>query len=88
MTTRISTKRRVPFAEYVEEAVRRAVIQCERDGCTVTVKGLPGCITFGDTPAEAIENLRDAVEAWVLTAIRFGDPVPALGDVELAYTSR
>lgn len=80
-------RNRVRLAEYIEEAVRHAVIECEPDGCTVIVPELDGCVTFGETPEEAIENLRDAVEAWVLTAIRFGDPVPPLGDFELAYTA-
>ncbi|MCX7926103.1 MAG: type II toxin-antitoxin system HicB family antitoxin [Fimbriimonadales bacterium] len=87
MMAQVSVRRQVPFTDYIEEAVRRAVIECEPDGCTATVPDLAGCITFGNTPAEALENLRDAVEAWVLTAIRFGDPVPTLGDVELAYTA-
>lgn len=80
-------REKVGLARYVDEAIRRAVIECEPDGCTATVPELPGCITFGETPEEAMENLRDAVEAWVLTAIRFGDPVPALGNIELAYTA-
>ncbi|MCX7994008.1 MAG: type II toxin-antitoxin system HicB family antitoxin [Fimbriimonadales bacterium] len=87
MTNQLPVRRQVPFTDYIEEAVRRAVIECEPDGCTAIAPDLVGCITFGDTPAEALENLRDAVEAWVLTAIRFGDPVPALGDLELAYTA-
>ncbi|MCS6918323.1 MAG: type II toxin-antitoxin system HicB family antitoxin [Fimbriimonadales bacterium] len=83
----VPTQRSVSLGEYVEEAVRRAQIVCEADGCTATVAELPGCITSGATPSEAMEHLRDAVEAWVLTAIRFGDPVPPLGDVVLAYTA-
>lgn len=78
---------RVRLAEYIEEAVRRAVVECEPDACTASVPELVGCISFGETREEALENLRDAVEAWVLTAIRFGDPVPPLGDIELAYTA-
>ncbi|MDW8107707.1 MAG: type II toxin-antitoxin system HicB family antitoxin, partial [Armatimonadota bacterium] len=73
----MSVREKVGLARYIDEAIRRAVVECEPDGCTATVPELRGCITFGETPEEAIENLRDAVEAWVLTAIRFGDPVPA-----------
>jgi len=87
MITEPRTGRAVSLAEYIEEAVRRAIVNCESDGCTATVPELPGCITWGETPDDARRNLRDAVEAWVLTAIRFGDPVPALGEVCLAYTA-
>ncbi|MEN3002422.1 MAG: type II toxin-antitoxin system HicB family antitoxin [Armatimonadota bacterium] len=88
MGVRSQSKRIVPLSEYIEEAVRRAVVSCESDGCTAIISQLPGCITYGDTPEEALQNLRDAVEAWVLTAIRFGDPVPDLGEVRLAYTAQ
>jgi len=76
---------RVGVDEYIEEALRHAVIECEPDGCTVIVPELDGCVTFGATPEEAIENLRDAVKTWVETAIHFGDPVPRLGNLELAH---
>jgi len=79
---------RVRLAEYIEEAVRRATIECEADGCTASIPELVGCVSFGETPEEALNNLRDAVEAWALTAIRFGDPVPPLGDIELAYAAQ
>ncbi len=75
------------LSEYIEEAARRAVVTCEEDGCTAVVPSLPGCISCGDTPEEALNNLRDAIEAWVLTAIRFGDPVPDLDEIGLAYTA-
>lgn len=80
-------RNRVGLADYIAAAVRSAVIECEPDGCTATVPELTGCVTFGETPEEALDNLRDAVEVWVLTAIRFGDPVPPVGDFELAYTA-
>jgi predicted RNase H-like HicB family nuclease len=80
-------KRQVSFSEYVEKAVRTAVVTCEADGCTATVPSLQGCLSYGESPAEALQNLRDAVEVWLLTAIRFGDPVPDLDDTCLAYAT-
>jgi predicted RNase H-like HicB family nuclease len=29
------------------------------------VPSLPGCVTQGATVAEAIQNVRDAIEAWI-----------------------
>ena len=40
------------------------------------VPELPGCMTHGDTPAEALENANEAIQLWVDTAKEFGDPVP------------
>lgn len=37
---------------------------------------LPGCVATGETEAEALEELRDAIRSWVKTAQEFGDEVP------------
>jgi predicted HicB family RNase H-like nuclease len=34
-------------------------------------------VTAGETPAEALELLRDAMAAWLESAIEHGDPIPA-----------
>jgi len=36
-----------------------------RSGCLITWRDLPGCISDGETPEEAIENGRDAFAAWM-----------------------
>jgi predicted RNase H-like HicB family nuclease len=87
MALESQTKLLASLAEYVEEALRRGVATCESDGCTATVPELLGCISYGDTPEEALNNLREAIEAWLLPAIKFGDPVPELDGVRLAYTN-
>ncbi len=40
------------------------------------VPELPGCMTHGDTQAEALANANEAIQLWVDTAKEFGDPVP------------
>ena len=87
MALESQTKLLASLAEYVEEALRRGVVTCESDGCTATIPELLGCISYGDTPEEALNNLREAIEAWLLSAIKFGDPVPELDGVRLAYTN-
>jgi antitoxin HicB len=37
---------------------------------------LPGCVSDGDTIAEAIRNGEDAVRSWIHAAKLHGDPVP------------
>lgn len=34
-------------------------------GYTVTVPTLPGCITYGETLDEAVENVKEAIELYI-----------------------
>ncbi len=45
-------------------------------GWVVHVPSLPGCISQGDTKQEAIDNIRDAIDAWIEAAQTQGWPVP------------
>ena len=45
-------------------------------GFVATVPELPGCMSDGDTPEEALANVRDAVAAWIEEARALGRPVP------------
>lgn len=45
-------------------------------GFTVTVPALPGCITFGETTAEAIAMAREAIELYVESLTAHGEEVP------------
>ena len=40
---------------------------------------LPGCMADGETPAEAQEELRQAIGEWIAEAQRLGRDVPAPG---------
>ncbi|HSI02025.1 MAG TPA: type II toxin-antitoxin system HicB family antitoxin, partial [Reyranella sp.] len=37
---------------------------------------LRGCVATGETEMEALEDLRDAIRSWILTAHDVGDEVP------------
>lgn len=37
---------------------------------------LPGCMSDGETPEEALENVREAKEAWLKVALQRGQVVP------------
>jgi len=45
-------------------------------GYHATIPLLEGCQSDGKTPDEAIENLREAEEAWIRSALKHGDPIP------------
>jgi len=53
------------------------VLEQESDGgYVVSVQALPGCVSQGDTRAEALANIREAIELYVEDCRQAGDPVP------------
>lgn len=46
-------------------------------GFAALVPDLPGCMSDGDTPEEAIVNVRDAIRTWIDTARETGRTIPA-----------
>jgi len=44
-------------------------------GFVVTVPDLPGCMSDGETPEEALANVRNAVAAWIGEARALGRAV-------------
>jgi predicted RNase H-like HicB family nuclease len=54
-----------------------AVLERETDGgYVVTVPALPGCVSQGDTKAEALANIREAMELYIEDCRSAGDPIP------------
>ena len=45
-------------------------------GYTVTVPTLPGCVTQGETLEEAIAMAKDAIQVYVESLVKDGQPVP------------
>ena len=48
----------------------------EDDSFIVEVPELPGCMTHGDTYAEAVTRAEEAMQAWIETAQEDGEEVP------------
>ncbi len=49
---------------------------CEEGGYVVEVPDLPGCVTEGDSLAEAISMGEDAASGWVLEELERGQKAP------------
>ena len=45
-------------------------------GWFVSVRELPGCMSVGDTPDEALEMIQDAMRAWIEVTLEDGEMVP------------
>jgi len=79
-------KKSVSFPEYVQLALSHARYTQNEDGSwTVEVPPLPGCVTWGKDRKEAVEMAIDAIEGWILTALRFGDEIPEIDGCVLHY---
>jgi antitoxin HicB len=53
------------------------ILQREDDGgYVVTVPVLPGCVSQGDTRAEALHNIEEAIELYVEDMRAVGESVP------------
>lgn len=53
----------------------------EGGGWLIVFPDLPGCMSDGETPEEAIANGRDAVSAWMKAAQEAGREVPRPGEL-------
>ncbi len=48
----------------------------EEGGYTVSVPALPGCISEGETYEEALDNIKEAIQAYIESLQKDGLPVP------------
>lgn len=48
----------------------------EEGGYWVEVPSLPGCFSQGDTKAEALENIKEAITLYIEDMIEAGEEVP------------
>jgi antitoxin HicB len=56
----------------------------ESGGYTATVPILPGCVSEGDNKAEALANIKEAIECYVECLCADGECVPCEDKVEEA----
>jgi antitoxin HicB len=46
-------------------------------GFVALVPQLPGCMSDGETPGEALANAYDAIDCWIDATVKMGREVPA-----------
>lgn len=55
----------------------RVIIDQDEDGkFVVNCPSLPGCWSQGDSRAEALQNIRDAIEGYLASLRKQGDAIP------------
>lgn len=51
--------------------------EADGGGFVAFVPDLPGCMSDGETPEEALASVRDAIEEWMAAARDLGHEIPA-----------
>jgi predicted RNase H-like HicB family nuclease len=56
----------------------RVLIEQDEDGAFIAeCPVLPGCVSEGSTREEAIANITDAIEGYIHSLRKHGEPIPA-----------
>jgi predicted RNase H-like HicB family nuclease len=59
----------------------------EEGGYWVECPSLPGCISQGDTKEEALVNIKEAIEAYIESLQKHGEPIPEDDAIEVAIVA-
>jgi len=54
----------------------RILLREEEGGYTVLVPSLPGCITYGETMDEEVSMTKEAIELYLESLHKHGEPIP------------
>ncbi|CAL8975826.1 hypothetical protein RHODGE_RHODGE_04605 [Rhodoplanes serenus] len=61
----------------LEYAVRiERLAETDGGGYIATVPDLPGCMSDGETPEEALRNVQEAIASWIEAATAWDTEVP------------
>ncbi len=79
------------LVEQVQEMVGwdwTVLIHRGEDGYLATVAELPGCVTAGESWAELDGMIKEAIAAWIESALEHGDPIPSPGSRARGHSGR
>ena len=58
-------------------------LEYDEDGyIVVSCPALPGCHSQGKTREEAIDNIRQAIQGYITSMRKHGEPIPSITEVE------
>jgi antitoxin HicB len=64
------------IGDYLKLPYTRELVPEPEGGWFVRIKELPGCISQGDTPQEALAMIDDALRGWLEVALQHGEQIP------------
>lgn len=68
--------RRGTVREYLQRPYARVLVPDDDGTYAAQVLEFPGCYSQGDTPKEAYQNLEEAAENWIESALAQDFPIP------------
>ncbi len=63
--------------------IKVVIHEAEEGGYWAEAPALPGCFSQGESWDEAVENIREAIEGWLLTAADMTSTAPTGKVIEL-----
>jgi predicted RNase H-like HicB family nuclease len=70
--------------EYINKTMSKANYEKLEDGTYAgKIPQCPGVVAFGDSLYRCQEDLRSALEGWLIVKIRYGDKLPVIGGINL-----
>ena len=70
--------------EYINKAMSKAIYEKLEDGTySGKIPQTPGLIAFGETLYQCQEELKSALEEWLIVKIRHGDKLPVIEGINL-----
>jgi len=77
------------LTDYIEGAMSLAFYDKLEDGTFAgRIPSFPGVIAFGPTLRQCEEELRSALEDWILVGLKLNHPLPVLEDIDLNREAR
>lgn len=64
------------FLNMKQNTYRVLLNKEQEGGYTAIVPMLPGCITYGETLEEAVENVKEAIELYIESLRAHNEPIP------------
>jgi len=61
--------------------------EADGGGYLVSVPELPGCSSAGETEADAVAGIGEAIEGWIVTSLRLGHEIPHAARAKRASTA-
>jgi len=70
--------------DYLKLEYPITLLPAREGGYVASLRDLPGCVTQGETPQEALEHLEEARHLWLETALELKKPIglPHSADAE------
>jgi predicted RNase H-like HicB family nuclease len=70
--------------EYIHSAMTKSTYEKLEDGTySGKISQCPGVMAFGETLYKCQEELRSALEGWLIVKLRHGDKLPVIGGINL-----